>query len=68
MEYTRVSPSRFQTTVEMKNPKIKFIERYTRKYLEYIDEMSITKYTDHVRNYFEDGGIRHAVPIFSKEL
>ena len=48
--------------------KIDFTTQYARKYLEYIDEISISKYNEHVRIYFEDGGIRHAVPVFRKEL
>ena len=52
----------------MKNPKIEFANNYPRQYLEYLDETNILRYNDAVKIYPRDGGTRHAVPVFSKEL
>ena len=52
----------------MKNPKIEFTNHYPRYYLEYLDETNILRYNDAVKIYPRDGGTRHAVPVFSKEL
>ena len=45
-----------------------FTIQYPIKYLEYLDVISMSVYNDAVKIYPRDGGTRHAVPIFSKEL
>ena len=52
----------------MKISKNDFTSQYPKKNLVYLDVMSILGYNDAVKIYPRDGGTRHAVPIFSKEL